>query len=84
MKLPTLGARREHAERYLFVVIAGFAISVAVTRWFLAVTGYPKVGGGGLHVAHMLWGGLLLVVAAILPLLFVGRRVLLVSALAGG
>lgn len=84
MRLPRLGARREHAERYLFLVIAGFAVSVAVTRWFLDATGYPKVGGGGLHIAHMLWGGLLLVVAATLPLVFVGRRVLLLSALAGG
>jgi hypothetical protein len=84
MRLPTLGARRDHAERYLFLVIAGFAVSVAATRWFLALTGYPKVGGGGLHIAHMLWGGLLLVVAATLPLVFVGRRVLMVSAVAGG
>ena len=84
MRLPRLGARREHAERYLVLVIAGFATSVAVTRWFLGATGYPKVGGGGLHIAHMLWGGLLLVIAATLPLVFVGRRVLLVSALAGG
>ncbi len=79
-----LGARREHAERYLFVVIAAFAVSVAGTRWFLAATGYPKVGGGGLHIAHMLWGGLLLVVAATLPLVLVGRRVLYLAALAGG
>ena len=84
MRLPTVGARRDHAERYLFLVIAGFAVSVAATRWFLDATGYPKVGGGGLHVAHMLWGGLLLVVAATLPLVFVGRRVLLLSAVAGG
>jgi hypothetical protein len=83
-RLLRLGARREHAERYLFVVIAAFAVSVAATRWFLAATGYPKVGGGGLHIAHMLWGGLLLVVAATLPLVLVGRRVLYLAALAGG
>ncbi len=84
MRLPSLGARRDHAERYLFLVVAAFAISVAVTRVFLAATGYPKVGGGGLHIAHMLWGGLLLVVASILPLMLVGSRVLVVSAIAGG
>ena len=84
MRAPRLGARRDHAERYLLLTIASFAISVAATRWYLEVTGYPKVGGGGLHIAHMLWGGLLLVVAALLPLLFVGRRVLVVAALAAG
>jgi len=84
MRAPRLGARRDHAERYLLLTIASFAVSVAATRWYLDLTGYPKVGGGGLHVAHMLWGGLLLVVAALLPLLFVGRRVLLLSALLAG
>ena len=81
---PLLGARRDGAERYLFLAIAGFAVSVAGTRWFLDLTGYPKVGGGGLHIAHVLWGGLLLVVAATLPLVFVGCRMLVVSAIAGG
>ncbi len=84
MRRPWLGARRDQAERYLLVTIAAFAVTVAAVRWFLEATGYPKVGGGGLHVAHMLWGGLLLIVAVVLPLLFVGRRVLLLSALAAG
>lgn len=84
MQIPTVGARRDHAERYLLLMTAAFAVTVAGTRWFLALTGYPKVGGGGLHVAHMLWGGLLLVIAALLPLVFVGRRMLLLSALLAG
>src|SRR5438105_3470241 len=28
-----------------------------------ALSGYPQVGGHGLHIAHMLWGGLLMVLA---------------------
>ena len=84
MRRPWLGARRDEAERYLLVTIAAFALTVAGVRWFLEVTGYPKVGGGGLHVAHMLWGGLLLIVAVVLPLLLVGRRVLMASAIAAG
>jgi hypothetical protein len=84
VRRPWLGAHRDQAERYLLVTIAAFALTVAGVRWFLEVTGYPKVGGGGLHVAHMLWGGLLLIVAVVLPLLFVGRRVLLLSALGAG
>ena len=84
MRRPWLGARRDQAELYLLVTIAAFALTVAGIRWFLEITGYPRVGGGGLHIAHMLWGGLLLIVAAVLPLLFVGRRVLLLSALIAG
>jgi hypothetical protein len=51
---------------------------------FLDLTGYPKVGGGGLHIAHMLWGGLLLIVASILPLVRVGSVVLVISSITGG
>jgi hypothetical protein len=42
-------------ELFLFTAVA----TVLVVRTALAVTGYPQVGGGGLHVAHVLWGGLL-------------------------
>jgi hypothetical protein len=84
MRKIRIGARRDHAERYLLLMIAAFAITVAVTRWYLDLTGYPKVGGGGLHIAHMLWGGLLLIVAAIVPLVLVGRRMLLLTSVAAG
>jgi len=32
-------------------------------RGYLALTGYPQVGGAKLHIAHMLWGGLGMVVS---------------------
>jgi hypothetical protein len=59
---------REGAERSLLLVIVSFVIAVVGTRWFLQATGYPQVGGGELHIAHMLWGGLALVIAALLGL----------------
>lgn len=81
---PLVGVRRDRGQRYLLVTIVAFAVTVAAVRVYLDSAGYPKVGGGGLHVAHMLWGGLLLVVAAVLLQLFVGRRALYLSALAAG
>jgi hypothetical protein len=81
---PIVGARRDRGARYLLITIVAFAITVIATRVYLDLSGYPKIGGGGLHVAHMLWGGLLLVVAALLIQLFVGRRALILSALAAG
>jgi hypothetical protein len=75
---------RQGAERYLLLTIVSFIVAVVGTRWFLQATGYPQVGGGELHIAHMLWGGLLLVVAAVLPLLFVAERVLALSAILAG
>jgi hypothetical protein len=79
-----IGARRDRGSQYLLVTIAAFAVTVAGTRWYLDLAGYPTVGGGELHVAHALWGGLALVVAAIVPLLWVGHRSLVLSALLAG
>lgn len=39
-------------------------------RLYLHLTGYPQVGGGTLHIAHMLWGGLGMVIAFGLLILF--------------
>jgi hypothetical protein len=44
-------------------------------RWFLATTGYPRIGSSGIHVAHMLWGGLLLLAAVLLLVGFLDRSV---------
>jgi len=81
---PLIGVRRDQGQRYLLLTIASFAVTVMAVRVYLDMAGYPKVGGGGLHVAHLLWGGLLLVVAALLLQLFVGRRALTLSAVTAG
>jgi hypothetical protein len=76
--------RREGAERYLFVTLVSFAATVIATRWFLSLTGFPRIGGGDLHIAHALWGGVALFVSALLPILLAGRFVYYASsALAG-
>ncbi|MER6530181.1 hypothetical protein [Streptomyces sp. NPDC001508] len=70
-------------------VLAGVT-AVLATRAFLALTGYPKLGGGTgpgshLHIAHMLWGGLLMLVALVSLLLVPTARVRLWGgAVAGG
>lgn len=56
---------------FLFVAIA----TVLVTRGLLAATGYPKVGTGELHIAHVLWGGLLLGAAVVILLIGMGTQV---------
>ena len=84
MQRPLIGVRRDRAALYLSLTIVAFAVTVMGIRVYLDVAGYPRVGGGGLHVAHMLWGGLLLVVAAVLVQLYTGSRTLIISALAAG
>jgi hypothetical protein len=62
----------EGPERFeLFVVCA--VAAVAVTRIVLVLTGYPQIGGGGLHFAHLLWGGLLMLLGLLVFMLFLSR-----------
>ena len=56
-----------------FLVAA--VISVLVIRWFLTLADFPRLGSGGLHIAHMLWGGALMLVAILLLLAYLDRPV---------
>jgi hypothetical protein len=86
MKTPSIRTpvKREGAERYILLSLTSFALSVILTRIFLQLTGYPKIGTGTLHIAHVLWGGLLLFIAALLPLILGNRWVLNLSAILSG
>ncbi|HET6988974.1 MAG TPA: hypothetical protein VFI00_20270 [Kribbella sp.] len=64
-------------------VVAGVA-TVLVTRLILSLSGYPQIGGKGLHIAHVLPGGLLMLVAISLLLGYVGPVVRPAAALVGG
>src|SRR3972149_3345653 len=76
--------RRPKADDYLLLTLLSFALSVSLTRLILELTGYPQLGSGTLHIAHMLWGGLLLFIAALLPLIFANRWVYWVEAVLAG
>jgi hypothetical protein len=76
--------RRDQAETYILTSLVAFAITVIVTRAFLEITGYPQIGNSVLHIAHALWGGLLLIIAAYLPLAYANRWALQASAVLGG
>ncbi len=76
--------KREGAESYLLYSLLSFAASVSLTRLFLELTGYPQLGNSELHIAHVLWGGLLLFIAALLPLLLANRWVYTVGGMLGG
>lgn len=58
--------------------------TVLLTRALLAATGYPQVGNSSLHVAHVLYGGLLLLAALIATLGFLSPVVQPVAAVVGG
>jgi hypothetical protein len=60
-----------HAELFLVAAVA----TLLAIRGVLRLTGYPQLGGYGLHIAHMLWGGLLMAVAAALLTSTLNRQV---------
>jgi hypothetical protein len=76
--------RRHRADIYLLFILLSFAAAVVCTRLFLQAAGYPQLGQGGIHIAHVLWGGLLLFVAAVLPLLIANRWVYTADAVLAG
>ena len=67
-------------ETFLVSAVAAFL----GVRFFLGVTGYPRLGGGGLHIAHMLWGGTLMVAGVLLLLSYLGQRIRRVAAVIAG
>lgn len=76
--------RRGGVHRHLLLTLLSFAASVAGTRLFLELTGYPQLGNSQLHIAHVLWGGLLLFGAALLPLIYANRWVYDLGAVLAG
>lgn len=75
---------REGAEFYLLLLLLSFAASVSITRLFLELTGYPQLGNATLHIAHVLWGGLLLFISALLMLIYANRWVYRLGAVLAG
>lgn len=48
----------------LLLVMA--VVTILINRAFLAMMKYPQIAFGSLHIAHMLWGGLLMLVALVM------------------
>ena len=72
------------AEHYLEAFLVSTVASIVVIRVGLELTGYPQLGGGGLHIAHMLWGGLLLAVVLLTLLSTLNTQVKGPAAVVGG
>jgi hypothetical protein len=67
-------------ERFFVCAVLAFLL----LRFYLQLTGFPRVGGHGLHVAHMLWGGLLMLSAVVILLAFLGNASRRLAAALGG
>jgi hypothetical protein len=59
-------------------------VSFLAIRAFLAITGYPQLGANGIHIAHLLWGGLLMLAALLLLLAYLDRSIQHAAAVVAG
>jgi hypothetical protein len=71
-------------EGYLETFLVSAVAASLLVRLYLYLTGFPQVGGKGLHVAHMLWGGLLMVVGIAMLVNYLDRRAHRIAAMVAG
>lgn len=76
--------RNVRASEQLDIFLISAIGSLLAVRFFLHLTHYPQIGGGGLHIGHMLWGGLFMLSSITISLSFIGLRMQRLSALLGG
>jgi hypothetical protein len=77
-------ARSVYGEDLLENFLIAAVAAVLLVRLFLSLTGYPQLGGSGLHVAHMVWGGLLMLVGLFMALGFLSHPAHEWAAVIGG
>jgi uncharacterized membrane protein YwzB len=74
----------DRSSQLMVIVLVTCALTVALTRLFLVLTGYPQIGNSTFHLAHALWGGLALFLAAIMALVVHNRGAVVIVALLSG
>ncbi|UCH84227.1 MAG: hypothetical protein JSW50_00640 [Candidatus Latescibacterota bacterium] len=77
-------SRNIHAGAYIDAFLVAAVGTILVIRFYLHVTGYPQIGGGTLHVAHMLWGGLLMAASIGILFSFLSRTATYIAVIIGG
>ncbi|OHA50555.1 MAG: hypothetical protein A3A97_03205 [Candidatus Terrybacteria bacterium RIFCSPLOWO2_01_FULL_40_23] len=67
-------------ENFLIAAVS----SLLLIRAFLNLTGYPQFGSGDWHIAHMLWGGMLMMASIFMLLWFLDKNAKRIAAIIGG
>jgi hypothetical protein len=62
--------RHRHASHFAELFLVNAIGALIAIRVGLTLAGFPQLGGHGLHIAHLLWGGLLMLAALLLALFF--------------
>ena len=83
-RIAMLGTRAYDMGPLLDVVLIFAVATILIIRTQLWLTNYPQLGGHGLHIAHLLWGGLGMLIAIVLLVSFLSPIVRRVGAILGG
>ena len=70
----------DHIEVFLVSAVA----AILAIRGYLRLTGYPQLGDDDIHIAHMLWGGLLMVASILILLIFLSKTAEKFATVIGG
>ena len=73
----------DFSTRLQTFLVAGVTM-VLVIRTQLWLTNYPQLGGDGLHIAHLLWGGVFMALTIGLLLIYRNRAIYTPAAILGG
>lgn len=68
MRSPVRLVRNIDAGRLFDIFLVSAIATVLLTRLYLSLTGYPQVGGSTLHIAHLLPGGIAMMIALLIML----------------
>ncbi len=81
---PVRGTRSVDAVGLFELFFVAGACGFIGTRIYLALTNYPQIGGHGFHIAHLLWGGLLMMASLVALFGYIGRDLRFKTALTAG
>jgi hypothetical protein len=76
--------RRVQAASQFEIFFVSAVGTILIVRAALALTGWPQLGGGKIHFAHLLWGGLGMLIGIILFIALQGRLWSFLATLACG
>ncbi len=83
-KLKNLIIRYSEAGDLLEIFLLSAFVSLLSIRVYLSLTGYPQLGNGNFHIAHMLWGGFGMLVALMALFVLLNNEVRYFAAVVGG
>lgn len=84
MRSPIRLVRNVDAARLFDTFLVTAIATVLLTRLYLHISGYPQIGSSTLHIAHLLPGGLLMMLAILIMIGSVNRSSRDISAFIGG